>query len=54
MGVTCGVYTFMIFCFLLVAIAIATFILSSDLIKSITDTTCDIQTSYDYLYNGSP
>ena len=42
------------FSFLLVALSIATFILSSDLIKAATDTTCDITTVYNYLYDGSP
>jgi hypothetical protein len=44
----------MTFSFLLITLSIATFILSNDLIKSATDTTCDISTVYDYLYDGSP
>ena len=53
-SVSCSVYLFMIFSFLLVGITITAFIISSDLLANLGDTTCDFENTYNYLYSGTP
>lgn len=53
-SVSCCVYFFMFFSFLLIAITIACFIITSDLLANLNDTTCDFNATYDYLYTGTP
>lgn len=40
--------------FLLLGVAIASFIITSDLIANLNDTTCDVNTTFDYIFDGTP
>ena len=40
--------------FLLLGITIASFIITSDLIANLNDTTCDVNTTFNYLFDGTP
>ena len=40
--------------FLLLGITIASFIITSDLIANLNDTTCEINTTFNYLFDGTP
>jgi hypothetical protein len=44
----------MFFSILLVGITIAAFIVSSDLLANLNDTTCDITATFNYLFDGTP
>lgn len=44
----------MFFSFLLIAITIASFIIASDLFANLSDTTCDITATFNYLFDGTP
>lgn len=53
-SVSCCVYLFMFFALLLMGLAIAAFIISSDLLANLNDTTCEINTTFNYLFDGTP
>jgi hypothetical protein len=48
------VYLFMIISLLLIALATATFILSSDLVKSASYTICTVNDAYNNIFQGTP
>jgi hypothetical protein len=53
-SVSCSVYIFMLFSLLLMAITIASFIIASDLLANLDDTTCDLNGTFNYLFDGAP
>ena len=53
-SVSCCVYLFMFFALLLTGLAIAAFVISADLLANLNDTTCDINTTFNYLFDGTP
>ena len=44
----------MFFSLLLIGITIASFIIASDLLANLDDTTCDLNATFDYLFDGTP
>lgn len=53
-SVSCSVYIFMFFSLLLMAITITAFIIASDLLANLDDTTCDFNGTFNYLFDGTP
>jgi hypothetical protein len=44
----------MFFSLLLIALTIASFIIASDLLANLNDTTCDVNATFNYLFDGTP
>jgi hypothetical protein len=53
-SVSCSVYIFMFFSLLLIAVTITAFIIASDLLANLDDTTCDFNGTFNYLFDGTP
>lgn len=53
-SVTCSVYFFMFFSLLIIAISVGSFIVTSDLLTNLRDSTCEAETTFNYLFDGTP